>query len=111
MPWGHNRGIKDMHSAIGRIGEPKFPFIRGKADAVTGATVTFLLARFASRDFNAGEHFTGSQIPYFKTQQTVDVYETKGLVAIDGERPNHVTERPDGLAHSVSGGIHHAQYG
>src|SRR4029077_10086375 len=107
----HHGGVKDVNAAVCAVVEPQFFFVGSKSDAVAGAAMplggTFLKARY----FDAVQHFSCFVVSHFKTKQIVDVDETKGLAAIDGERANGIAERSDLFDQRARFGVHHGKKG
>src|SRR5580765_7882889 len=91
--WRHDGRVKDVNAAVGAVVEPQFLFVGSKSDAVAGAAMplggTFLKARY----FDAVQHFSCFIVSHFKTEQIVDVDETKGLAAVDCERADEIAKR------------------
>ena len=108
--WRHDGRIKDVNGAVGAVVEPQFLFVGSKSDAMAGATVPLGGTFLKARHFNAVQHFSGLLSPTSKPN-VVDVDETKGLAAIDGEGANGITERADLVDNRVGFGVHHGKKG
>src|SRR5690348_8343092 len=80
--WRHDGGVEDVNAAVGAVIQPQFLFVGSKSDAVAGTAMplggTFLKARY----FDPVQHFPGLDVSHFKTEQIVDVDESKGLAAV-----------------------------
>ena len=93
--WRHHRRVEHVHAAVGGVAYPDLLFIRCDPDAVTRTAVAFGNALLKTLHLNAMQHLARLQVAHLKAEQIIYICEHQRLAAVDRERTNEVTERPD----------------
>ncbi len=57
-----------MHTIVGAIHDPQFPFGRRQRDTVAGAAVPLQWTRLVALNLDAVQNFPGLEIAYFETR-------------------------------------------
>src|SRR5262249_47630023 len=84
-----------MDRAVGAIGDPQLLFIRCQSDAMARAAVALDRALLVTLDLDAVKLLAGRDVPYFESEQAVDIHEHQGVASIHRERTDHILEWSD----------------
>ncbi len=90
-----------MHTHIVAIANPKFFFIGGKPNPVTGIAMPPYRPHIPSLYFHMRQLFACCEIANFKTQQAIYSYIAQRFLPIDCERTNKVCKRANLVYKSI----------
>src|SRR6185312_1940994 len=97
----HDGRVENVDRIVCAVCQPKFSFIWGKGNSVTGTAMAFYRTFFVALNFYVVELFPCLKISNFEAQQAIHVYENQTATPVHGKRTDYVLEWPYGFNDSI----------